>query len=41
VQRKSFSKWGISSVGETGGLAEIGTCAVSLKMAVSPRDENG
>jgi hypothetical protein len=31
----------ISSAGETGGLAEIGTCVISLKMAVSPRDENG
>jgi hypothetical protein len=30
----------ISSAGETGGLAEIGTCMLSLKMAVSPRDEN-
>jgi hypothetical protein len=31
----------ISSTGETGGLAEIGTCMISLKIAVSPRDENG
>jgi hypothetical protein len=31
----------ISSAGETGGLAEIETCMISLKMAVSPRDENG
>jgi hypothetical protein len=31
----------ISSTGETGRLAEIGTCAISLKLAVSPRDENG
>src|ERR1035438_398311 len=30
----------ISSTGETGVLAEIGICAVSLKMAVSPRAEN-
>jgi hypothetical protein len=30
----------ISSAGETAGLAEIGTCIVSLNMAVSPRDEN-
>jgi hypothetical protein len=31
----------ISSAGETGGSAEIVACVVSLKMAVSPRDENG
>jgi hypothetical protein len=31
----------ISSTGETSRLAEIGTCIISLKMAVSPRDENG
>jgi hypothetical protein len=31
----------VSSADETGGLAEIGACVISLKMAVSPRDENG
>jgi hypothetical protein len=30
----------ISSASEMGGLAEIETCMISLKMAVSPRDEN-